>query len=334
MSHVVPLIRAAALMPLLNWLQANGRPIEARLRAVDLAAVPFGDPMRPIPLLSVAAFLRETGRLEGPDIGCRVVSQTSVLELALLGKVALGTRTPAEALARISAALPFFCTHEHLTLHPEPGRITVREFFALKFDPETLHLIHQYAAAMIDVICGITEARPPRLARIEIAPHPGFGLDHLRRWFGDGLVQTKLRTLSVSIDTNIVERRFPVIARDRMAGRRSPDMIPLRGDGSFAGSARIIVASMLENGPPSIERLSAVAGTSVRTLQRRLDAEGTSFSALLDDVRRAEALRRLAAGGTSLGSLSAELGYAQQSALTRAVRRWTGRPPSRRSRLP
>ena len=103
---------------------------------------------------------------------------------------------------------------------------------------------------------------------------------------------------------------------------------PLHGTDGIAPAARDIIAAMLEGGQPTVERLAFAAGMSLRSLQRRLAAEGTSYSGLLEMVRREQALRRIAAGDASLGAVSANLGFARQSALTRAVRRWTGRPPS------
>jgi AraC-like DNA-binding protein len=322
------MIRAASLLPMVGWLKANGRPAEKRLQEAGLAFAIGDDPMRPVPLMSVGSFLRDNARAEGPDISCRVVSEASVLELVLLGKIALGTRTPAEALARISAALPFFCTHEHVAVRRQSGGVLMSHFYALHFDAETTHLLHQYAAAMTDVLCGMTGAGQPRLERIEIAPHPAFGLAHLRPWFGDRMVESRHRTLRVHLESGVADGPFRKIGRDRMAQGLPPGIGPLRGDGSFAASARIVVALMLEDGRVSVERLAELSGTGLRTVQRRLDAEGTSFSAILDEVRRANALRQLAAGGTTMSALSAELGFASQSSLTRAVRRWAGKPPS------
>ena len=70
----------------------------------------------------------------------------------MLGKVALGARTPGEALARIVAALPYYCSHEQVSFERKAGQYVVREFFAHRFDPETKHTLLQYAAAMIDRI--------------------------------------------------------------------------------------------------------------------------------------------------------------------------------------
>lgn len=315
-------------MPLVRWLGRQGHSAEALLNQVELAPLVAQGPMQPIPLIGAMRILHIAGRLEGPDVSCRAVSQTSALELLLLGKVAIGTRTPREALTRIARALPYFCTHEHLALVPGSEGVSVRHFFAVRFDQVTLHLIHQYVAAMVKVLCSMAGFSDPLLRRIEMFPHPEYGLSHLEPWFGDRLVPTKHRTLNVLVDRQIVDRAFPAQGRDRAAALLSKDLMPLHGDGTYAGSVRLLIAAMLEGGTPTVERLSAAAGTSVRTFQRRLDEEGTSFSALLDDVRRTRAMERLAEGRAAVAEVSAELGYARQASLTRAVRRWTGKPPS------
>jgi AraC-like DNA-binding protein len=90
---------------------------------------------------------------------------------------------------------------------------------------------------------------------------------------------------------------------------------------------RATVAALLAEGLPTVGAVAARLDCRVRTLQRRLRLEGTSFSALLEDVRRERALEGLGDRELPLGALSASLGYSRQSALTRAVRRWTGAAP-------
>lgn len=323
------MIRAMSLIPAVRWLSAHGLPVDRMLHVAGLSSAPFGDPLRPVPLLSVGVLLRALAHAEGPDVPCRIVAEASTLELALLGRVALGTRSPSEALGRIAAALPLFCSHEHLSLHPRPGGLQLRHSYPVNFDAETEHLMLQYAVAMADRLCGMTGVGSPRLARIEIPPHPESGVEHLRKRFGAAIVAKPGRAISISIDSNVADRPFPNVARDRMLGKRPRGMVPLRGDGSFAGSARVMLSSMLEDGVPSLEQLAAASGTSVRTLQRRLREEETSFAALLEEVRRDRAVKQLASGGGSIVSLSAELGYQRQASLTRAMRRWTGLPPTR-----
>jgi AraC-like DNA-binding protein len=66
-----------------------------------------------------------------------------------------------------------------------------------------------------------------------------------------------------------------------------------------------------------------------RTLNRRLKAEGTTFRAMLDEVRFELARDMLADSSISIVDVGTALGYADPSAFTRAFRRWAGTPPAR-----
>ena len=63
---------------------------------------------------------------------------------------------------------------------------------------------------------------------------------------------------------------------------------------------------------------------SERTLQRRLEAEGTSFQRLLDDTRREVAQQYLGQTDTSLCDATYLLGFSKQSSFFRACKRWFG----------
>ena len=73
---------------------------------------------------------------------------------------------------------------------------------------------------------------------------------------------------------------------------------------------------------------------SQRTLQRRLQEEGTSFQTLLDDTRRELAEQYLAQPGMSLLEIAYLLGFADPSNFFRAFRRWFDATPGEyRARL-
>lgn len=76
-----------------------------------------------------------------------------------------------------------------------------------------------------------------------------------------------------------------------------------------------------------VNRLARLLGMSVRTLQRRLEASGRSWSDVVEAFRRDEAARLLA-GPAPLVDVAAQLGYRDQSSFTRAFRRWTGQTPA------
>ncbi len=89
---------------------------------------------------------------------------------------------------------------------------------------------------------------------------------------------------------------------------------------------------------PDLPRVAAALFLSVRTLSRRLNAEGTSFRALVDDVRRSRSEHLLGRTRMTTEQIAARLGYAESASFIRAFRRWNGCPPqefrSRGGQLP
>jgi len=84
--------------------------------------------------------------------------------------------------------------------------------------------------------------------------------------------------------------------------------------------------------PPSIAVVARSLGMSVRSLQRRLREEGTSFQEVLDGIRKALALGRLREARVEADELAFVLGFSHINSFYRAFRRWTGMTPVEYSR--
>ncbi len=80
---------------------------------------------------------------------------------------------------------------------------------------------------------------------------------------------------------------------------------------------------------PTQSRVAEELGLSDRSLHRRLDAEGTTFSRILADCRLRLAKHMLAHGQKPLCQIALDLGYDDQSCFSRAFRKSTGVSPSR-----
>lgn len=93
----------------------------------------------------------------------------------------------------------------------------------------------------------------------------------------------------------------------------------------YAIQARL--PDVLRTGQASAVHLAGELGLSLRTLQRRLEEEDTTFEAVLDDHRRREAMRLLKQGRLTMREIAGALGYQEASSLSRAFKRWTGRSP-------
>lgn len=81
--------------------------------------------------------------------------------------------------------------------------------------------------------------------------------------------------------------------------------------------------------PPSREQLADMLGMGVRTLARRLRAEGTSYNALLRRVQTERATNFLRHSSTPVAEIAERMGYSDPAAFTRAFQAWTGDAPSR-----
>ena len=87
------------------------------------------------------------------------------------------------------------------------------------------------------------------------------------------------------------------------------------------------ISPALSGGVPRISDVAADLCLSARTLQRKLAAAGHTYQSLVDEARRRLSMRLLAETDYSLSEVSFMAGFADQSALTRAFRRWEGQTP-------
>jgi AraC-like DNA-binding protein len=96
-----------------------------------------------------------------------------------------------------------------------------------------------------------------------------------------------------------------------------------------AANARARIVELLPSGECSRSKVAAALCMSTRTLQQRLIDRGTSFQALLTDIRREFACSYLRQSGVSVTEITFLLGFTDVSNFTRAFKRWMGMSPTR-----
>ncbi|WP_159087122.1 AraC family transcriptional regulator [Xanthomonas hortorum] len=98
---------------------------------------------------------------------------------------------------------------------------------------------------------------------------------------------------------------------------------------------RELIHRMLQVDQANLVSIARILTIHPRVLQRRLAESGTSFEAILDDVRR-ELAWHLSERNLQVAQIATLLGYSEQSNYARACRRWYGESPrqliARRSR--
>jgi len=79
---------------------------------------------------------------------------------------------------------------------------------------------------------------------------------------------------------------------------------------------------------PEFQKLCDLFSLSSRTIQHRLNQEGTSFRQILSDVQANIALTLLSQQHLEVSAVSDLLGFSEVSAFSRAFKKWHGQPPS------
>jgi AraC-like DNA-binding protein len=115
---------------------------------------------------------------------------------------------------------------------------------------------------------------------------------------------------------NILE----VFCKEALSRRKTP-VTPTR--------ARVekVLLEALPKGEATVSRIAETLAMSTRSLERRLNEEGTSYKGVLDELRRELAMQYLDDKSLGVGPIAWLLGYSEVSSFNHAFRRWTSRSP-------
>ncbi|MBN2500315.1 MAG: helix-turn-helix transcriptional regulator, partial [Anaerolineales bacterium] len=98
-----------------------------------------------------------------------------------------------------------------------------------------------------------------------------------------------------------------------------------RNDATTQAVTKIVLAR-LDDESLSIEKVAQEMAVSVRTLQKRLEAEGVVFSDLLRDIRQRLAKKYLREN-YSVEQITYLLGYSEPSVFRKSFKKWLGVTP-------
>jgi AraC-like DNA-binding protein len=136
--------------------------------------------------------------------------------------------------------------------------------------------------------------------------------------------------IAVDLPTALLDH--PIQGADpALAGylRQQADQMLARADAarSFTHETALRIADRLPTGEPGQATIAKQMAVSERTLQRRLQDEGTTFNRLLAEARRTLAIGYLTNRKLPAYEVSFLLGYAEPATFFRAFKRWTGQTP-------
>jgi AraC-like DNA-binding protein len=126
--------------------------------------------------------------------------------------------------------------------------------------------------------------------------------------------------------------RFPLPGGDPdvhavLVARADRMLEELTSQKTISAAVQRFVVRDLRDGGPTPESVARVLRMSARTLSRRLAGEGTTFNALVEQVRRERAIELLRDPKVSLTEVAFLLGFSHVESFYRAFKRWTGTTP-------
>ena len=262
-----------------------------------------------------------------PDFGRRLAQRQGI---EILGPVGVAARTA----ATVADALRIFGTYMAayspvITIRVVPMTDPQRSLLAVEFlldnpppHPQTTELSLGVSLRVFRLLMG-ADYTP---LKVHLPHDPLTPRADYVRYFGC-TPEFASRTAGFTVRTADLGRP---LHRDDVAHRAVVDY--LNGitphDAGIVESVRAIVRQLLPTGAATLDIVAEQFNLHPKTLQRRLAEEDTTFATLVDQVRKDAADRYLRSTGISLTHLARELGYAEQSVLTRSCKRWFGTGPA------
>ena len=322
------MVRAASLRGLPALVESLGGDSTALLGRfrVPAPALESDDAVIPSP---AAGRILETAAadLDCPDLGLRLAGQQNA---AVLGPLALAIENSPTFGAALETANRFLFVHSPaLTVSqiPDPsGRPGVVGLLYRGTEPMPpqvvdlgLGLFHRIIVLLHGGPYGLRSVHLPHAPLAPVGNYTGFFGADVRFGQPDAVLR---------VPSGLSARPVPggnQVLRD-IAVDYITSHFPAPGR-SLTDRVHLLVTQALGSSPVEVGTIARLLRIHPRTLQRRLAAEGATFEAVLDDVRRATAARLITQTDLPFSQVTAMVGLAEQSALSRAARRWFGRSP-------
>ncbi len=322
------LIRGTSLAGFPELVAELGGDAEALLSTVGISADAVGDHTAFIDYVGVLRALEAAARATGAlDFGRRLAERQGVEIFGPVGIAARSASTFGEAVETYIRYLRAYSPAIQVGLVdlPDPG-VVFWEFRVvldrLPRHPQGIELSLGVAQRVFRFLLG-ADYRPVSVH----LPHEALARRReYVRYFGAG-VEFGAPAAGFTIRSSDLTRPLSgdrVMHEALVAHLEATTPSP---DAGLSAPVAELIRRLLPTGTGNLAVVADRLGLHPRTVQRRLAEEGTSYETLVDDVRRRTAEAYLRDTDMTLGHLASELGYAEQSGLARAARRWFGVSP-------
>ena len=295
------------------------------LAGLPLSMAELRDPSCRVPICTCAELVERAHRLtREPALALYMGMQMRLSSHGFLGFAAMTAATVGEA---VELAVRFSSTRTTaiglaLYVEGETASIVIeeraplgslREFAVLSLAVGLWHIGEVLTGRAPEGIAECSFAAPDYAEAVPLGGMIRFAQPANRLVFAASLLDTPLGTadpVALELARAQCERELAAVVDAGLAGRVRA---ALSGQGT---------------GFPRMIDVARGLHVSTRTLKRKLAEQRTTFSAILDDVRRQRAMLLLQDRELAIAEVAARLGYTEVPNFTRAFRKWTGTTPA------
>jgi AraC-like DNA-binding protein len=280
---------------------------------------------------SAAGRILETAaaELDCHDLGLRLAEQQNA---RVLGPLAIAIENSPTFGAALDCATRFLFVHSpalSVAQIPDPsGRAGVVGLLYSGTDPEGLPpQVVDLGLGLLHRIIMLLRGGPYGLRSVHLPHAPLVPVARYTRFFG-GDVRFDQAAAVLRVPAQLAQEPVPggnEVLRD-IALDYISSHFPVPGR-TVTARVHLLLTQSLGSSPVDVGAIARLLQTHPRTLQRQLAAEGATFEAILDGVRRAAASRLITQTDLPMSQVTAMIGLTEQSALSRAARRWFGVTP-------
>lgn len=319
------LVRASSLVNVPELIAAHGGDPDALIAEAGVDPAVVGDFNRFISYTALCAVVgRAAEELDVTDFGLRV---SRLQDLEMLGPIAVLARNSDTVETALLGVIKYLHTYSpaiKAELHTRPRESRFTFTITLRQLP--------YRSQMVELALGVI------FGMFELLTDPNFRPNRItfrHRQISPMDVYLDRFRCPVHFDSDENSVIFPtgLLSRGIEGGDDQAHALANRYLGEQHRHLDIdehvyeLLDKLIPLGQGNLVDVAHALTVHPRVLQRRLAEAGSSFEGLLEEWRRNLVTELLASSELSLGEVARQLGYSDQSTLTRSCRRWFGQAP-------
>ena len=269
------------------------------------------------------------GQIDVTDLPVRTGASMRLDEYGALGLAFKAATTLGASFARVERYAGLWTSVVEYELRPATGGTL---FILHRAGERRLGMRLSNEATLVSAVAIARQVCPVPLAPVEVLvrhPAPRRVAAH-EEWFGCPVRFGAERDAILFSDETLAR---PNILGDEgisqyLTTHLDAELSEMTWEPALVMQARAAIAQALSEGAPKMAEIASGLGLSARSFHRRLSEHGMSFQSLTEETRRDLAEGLLRDERHSLAEIAFLTGFSEQSAFTRAFKRWVGTTPA------